>query len=96
MLTVLRRVLFVLPVDCRPFGCGKAAVGAGLGGGGKLTDGARNPLFGVPGADLVGLSEGILPVLFLVLVTGKAGKDVLGGPREGLEGRGSVVVIAVM
>jgi hypothetical protein len=96
MLTVLRRVLFPLLADCSAFGCGKAAEGAGLGGGGKLTEGARNPLFGVAGADLVGLGEGMLPVLFLVLLTGKAGNDVLGGPKEGLDGRGSVVVIAVL
>lgn len=35
----------------------------------------------------------MLPVLFRDLATGKAGKAMLGGPLEGLEGRGSAVAM---
>lgn len=45
-------------------------------------EGARRPLFGKLGARLVPTSEllGMLPVLFLVFVVGKAGRAVFGGP----------------
>lgn len=53
-------------------------------------DGARSPLFGNPK-----LSEafrvamvGTIPVLFRVFVVGSAGRAVVGGPYEGLEGLG--------
>lgn len=69
-------------------------VGAGVGGT-RTADGARRPLLGVLGADLVELTEGMFPVLFRVLVTGKAGSAMFGGPLEGRDGRGRVVAIAV-
>ena len=34
------------------------------------------------------------PVLLRVLLTGRAGKAMFGGPTEGRDGRGSVVVMA--
>lgn len=42
-------------------------------------------------AGVVGV--GRFPRLFLVLATGKAGRAMLGGPFEGLEGRGRAVAI---
>jgi len=82
MLTVLR---MVLPAPLMPEterGCGKAPVGAGLAGGRYVEDGARNPVFGVAGVDLV------LPVLLRVFDTGNAGSADVGGASDGREGRG--------
>ena len=66
-------------------------MGAGLVGGRKVLEGARRPLLGVPGADLV---EGVemAPVLLRVLPTGRAGRAVVGGPLEGREALGSVAI----
>ena len=54
-------------------------------------DGARSPLFGRVGVEAPDLNSdivGIPPVLLRVLVVGSAGKAAVGGPKEGLEGRG--------
>lgn len=59
----------------------------------KTLDGARRPLLGVEGADFDGADDGILPVLLRVLVTGKAGNAMLGGPFVGRAGRGKAVAI---
>lgn len=92
MLTVFLIVLGV--VGFRPetaLGCGSADMGEGLGGGGRfVVEGALSLLWGVWGADL---ADGMLPVLFLVLLMGRAGKAMLGGPFDGPEGRGSAVVM---
>lgn len=61
--------------------------------GAAADDGARNPLLGVFGVDLVGLTEGMLPVLFRVLFIGRAGNAMFGGPRDGRDGRGRVVAM---
>jgi hypothetical protein len=60
-----------------------------------MLDGARSPLLGVDGADLAGVGEGegMFPVLFRVLCTGKAGKAMFGGPFEVRAGRGKAVAI---
>lgn len=76
-------------------GCGRADVGAGDGGAVLCTlDGARSPLLGVLGPDFEGVmaAERLL-VLFRVLATGSAGSAIFGGPLEGRDGRGSVVVM---
>jgi hypothetical protein len=54
-------------------------------------EGARRPLLGRLGAasDLKSESVGMAPVLLRVLVLGKAGRALVGGPRDGLDGRGS-------
>ena len=75
-------------------GCGRAEVGAGDGGAVLCTlDGARSPLFGVLDADFEGVAAERLLVLLRVLATGSAGSATFGGPLEGREGRGSVVVM---
>lgn len=75
-------------------GCGRADVGAGDGGAVLCTlDGARSPLFGVLDADFEGVAVARLLVLFRVLATGSAGSAIFGGPLEGRDGRGSVVVM---
>jgi hypothetical protein len=54
-------------------------------------EGARSPLLGRLGAasDLLNSERvGMAPVLLRVLVGGRAGKAVLGGPYEGLDGLG--------
>ena len=52
-------------------------------------EGARSPLFGKLGGVLSKLDTvGIAPVLFRVFVEGKAGRAVVGGPYDGLEGLG--------
>jgi hypothetical protein len=69
-------------------GVGRAPVGAGSDGGGNAADGARIPVLGVLGVDLLA-TVGSPPVLFRVLPTGSAGRAAVGGPLEGREGRGS-------
>jgi hypothetical protein len=62
-----------------------------VGGGSCDVEGARSPLFGrlgVEAPDLKSDTVGIPPVLFRVFVVGNAGKAEVGGPHEGLEGRG--------
>jgi hypothetical protein len=69
-------------------GVGRAPVGAGNDGGGNAADGARRPVLGVFGVDLLA-GVGRPPVLFRVLPTGSAGRAAVGGPLDGREGRGS-------
>jgi len=47
-----------------------------------VVDGARSPVFGVAGVDL------LPPVLLRVFETGNAGSADVGGASEGREGRG--------
>jgi hypothetical protein len=85
ILTVLR---IVLPAEFTPDtarGCGRAPVGAGDVGARYVDDGARNPVFGVPDL-LPGVDRA--PILLRVLLTGRAGSAVVGGPIEGRDGRG--------
>jgi hypothetical protein len=63
---------------------------------GTLTDeGARSPLRGIAGGDSPNFEseEGRVPVLFRVLPTGKAGSAAVGGPKDGLDGRGNDAAI---
>lgn len=94
MLTDFLNVLPAAAVATKLFGWGSAVVGAGLGGGRFAAEGARRPLLGVPGADRMELTVGMLPVLFRVLLMGRAGRAMSGGPLEGRDGRGKVVVMA--
>lgn len=96
ILTVFRTVFGVVGLPFRVFGrAGKADNGDGLGGGGRCdAEGARRPL-GVLGADLVDPGVGMVPVLFRDLLTGSDGRAILGGPFDGLDGRGRVVVMLV-
>lgn len=57
-------------------------------------EGALRPRWGVFGADLEELRAGIAPVLLRVLLTGKAGRAIFGGPFDGRDGLGSVVAMA--
>lgn len=59
-------------------------------------EGARRPLFGNRGGEVLILESemvGMFPVLFLVFVVGNAGNAVVGGPYEGLDGRGIAAAI---
>lgn len=59
-------------------------------------EGARRPLLGNRGGEVLILESvmvGMFPVLFRVFVVGKAGKAVVGGPYEGLDGRGIAAAI---
>lgn len=86
--------VFPPPLTARPsFDCGSAVRGAEPAGGKFIAEGVLRPDLGVPGADLAIGVAGMFPVLFRVLLTGNAGSAMLGGPREGREGRGSVVVM---
>jgi hypothetical protein len=90
MLTVF---LIVLPAALTPdtdLGWGSDPVGAGVAGGSRLADGARRPLLGVVGVDLLAR----LLLLFLVLLTGSAGSAIVGGEFEGRDGLGSAVDIS--
>lgn len=91
ILTTFLIVLLGVPIPEIPetaLGCGSAPVGAGSEGGGNAADGARKPVLGVDGVDLPPRA-GIAPVLFLVLLTGSAGRAAVGGPFDGREGLGS-------
>ena len=94
MLTAFLRDFEDIPTAVTLLSWGRAVADTALGRAGKFADGARKPLLGVAGADLAKVGEGIFPVLFLVLLIGKAGRAIFGGPMDGLAGRGSVVVIA--
>lgn len=94
MLTDFRSVFVPATAADTARGCGSAAEGAGVfGGGNKVEEGARRPLLGVPVNDLAGDAGGGIPDVLRVLATGSAGRAMVGGPLEGLEGVGSAVVI---
>lgn len=95
MLTLFRMVFPAPFVGTPSFGCGSAAFGAGEGGTRLIVEGVLRPDRGVPGADLIEGAFGIPPVLLRVLLTGKAGRAILGGPRDGRDGRGKVVVMVM-
>lgn len=86
------------PGGRRGCGCGRADVGAGVDGAVVYTlDGVRRPLLGVLAPDFEGVAAARrFPVLFRVLGTGRAGRATFGGPFDGRDGRGSVVVMAVV
>ena len=92
MLTVFRIVLPPVTMLETARGWGSAAVGAGVVGGRNVLDGARMPLLGVLGVDLL---AGVvrLPVLLRVLPTGRAGRAVVGGPFDGRAVLGSAVAM---
>ena len=94
MLTVFRIVLPTpLTAAGMDRGCANGDVGAGVvGGGPSAPEGARSPLLGEL-KDLAGVVGGCKPGAFRVFATGRAGRAILGGPLEGREGFGSVVVI---
>lgn len=83
MLTVFLSVLPAPLIADTERGWGSAVVGAGVAGGRKVVEGARSPLLGVVG----------VAAPFLVLPTGRAGRAALGGPLEGRDALGSVVVM---
>jgi hypothetical protein len=59
-------------------------------------EGARIPLLGNRGGEvfiLDSVRRGMFPVLFRVFVVGNAGNAVVGGPYEGLDGRGKAAAI---
>jgi len=76
---------------------GRVELGPGLEGGRRLDDdGVRNPLFGRLGASsLSAVGVSMPPVLFRVFGIGRAGNAEVGGPYEGLEGRGSAAAMIV-
>jgi len=91
MLTVFRNVLpapFMPAMPDTERGWGSAVVGGGVAGGRRLVDGARSPVLGAIGANLVA-GVGTPPVLLRVLPTGKAGSAIVGGPFDGRDGLGS-------
>ena len=93
MLTLFLNVL-PAPLTTNPsFGCGRVVPGADPAGLRLIVEGVLKPDLGVPGADLVPLRLGRLPVLLRVLLTGRAGKAMFGGPKDGRDGRGSVVAM---
>lgn len=94
LMLTLFRIVFPAPFTAgASLDCGSA--GDGLGGARLRVEGVRSPDLGVPGADLLEVDdEGIFPVLLRVLLTGRAGKAIFGGPTEGRDGRGNVVVMA--
>ena len=76
---------------------GRVVFPPGVVGGGRCdVEGARSPLFGRLGVDPVSKSEtvGMLPVLLRVFVVGKAGSADVGGPYDGLDGRGIEAAMA--
>lgn len=93
MLTLFLKVLPTPFTASASFGCGRVEPGIEPAGLRLIDEGVLNPDLGVPGADLVPNVLGTLPVLLRVLLTGKAGNAMFGGPRDGRDGRGSVVVI---
>lgn len=58
-----------------------------------MLEGARNPVLGVVVSDLADVDGGCSPEDLRVLLTGSAGRAIVGGPLDGREGLGSAVVI---
>lgn len=76
------------------FGSGLLPTGDGLVGFESWDEeGARRPLFGKFGVDAKSETVGMFPVLFRVLVVGRAGNAAVGGPYDGLEGLGKEAAI---
>jgi len=97
MLIVFRIVLFG-PFSPEGVLCfGSVALPPGVVGGGSCeVEGALRPLRGKPEAGEGESDSGVIgmpPILFLDFDIGKAGKAVVGGPYDGLEGRGIAAAI---
>lgn len=95
--------LIVLPAPLTPgvdFDFGSAGLPPGVVGFVMCdAEGARRPLLGTAGVKLPDFdseADGIFPVLLRVFETGNAGKAVVGGPYDGLEGRGIEACIVKM
>lgn len=95
--------LMVLPAAFTPGAVrnlGRVELPPGVAGGIPDVEGARSPLFGKLGGEVPLLSKldkvGIAPVLLRVFVVGKAGSAVVGGPYDGLEGRGIAAAMTNM
>lgn len=88
MLTVFLIVLPAVLIPETARGVGRAVVGAGVAGGRTVVEGARSPVLGVVGIDLL-IGTDRPPVLFRVLPMGSAGSATVGGPIEGRDGLGS-------
>lgn len=95
-------ILIVLRIDFpAPFTPGVSLVfGSGVlpdivAEGSEDVEGARNALRGRLGIKPGVISEGVgmLPVLLRVFFVGKAGNAVVGGPKDGLDGRGIEAMI---
>lgn len=93
MLTLFRSCFPVLLIPPPSFDCGCEDVGAGLIERTLFVEGALRPLLGVLGICLVGFGLGRAPVLFRVLLTGNAGRAMLGGPLEARAGRGKAAAM---
>lgn len=91
MLIDFRRVFPGVPLTAAETerGCNKADPGLP----GKSVEGVRSPVLDVVVNDLAGVDGGCRPDTFRVLATGSAGRAIVGGPLEGLEGFWRVVVI---
>lgn len=91
------------PGSCRVFGSGEVGLlppGVGVVGSESCEcEGARSPLLGRFGVEVDDLNSddivGIPPVLLRVFWVGNAGKAAVGGPYEGLEGRGIDAAMSV-
>jgi hypothetical protein len=97
--------LMVLPAAFTPGvfrNLGRVEDPVGVAGGGipEEVEGARRPLLGKLGGEVPDLSKldtvGIAPVLLRVFVVGKAGSAVVGGPYDGLEGRGIAAAMTIV
>lgn len=96
MLTDFRRVFPGIPLMAAETarGCNNADPGlAATDGGNNVEEGVRSPVFDGVVSDLAGVDGGCRPDALRVLATGSAGRAMVGGPLEGLEGFWSVVVI---
>jgi hypothetical protein len=84
----------------RNLGSAEFPVAVGVVGGGipEVVEGARSPLLGRLGGGVSELLKSeiaeIPPVLLRVFVVGNAGSAAVGGPYDGLEGRGIVAAMS--
>lgn len=96
MLTDFRSVFPGIPLTAAETerGCNNAEPGVpAVGGGSSVEEGVRSPVLGVEVRDRAGVDGGCRPDALRVLATGSAGRAIVGGPFEGLEGFWSAVVI---
>lgn len=96
MLTDFRSVFPGVPLRAAETarGCNKADPGLPVTDKGcRVEEGVRSPVLDVVVNDLAGVDGGWRPDAFRLLATGSAGRAIVGGPLDGLEGFWSVVVI---
>lgn len=98
LMLIVFRIVFPAPFTPGvPLSFGRVVLPPGVVGAERFEcEGARMPLLGNRGGEVLILDSersGMFPVLFRVFVVGNAGNADVGGPYDGLDGRGNAAAI---